>query len=542
MPSAHSVQYSKEGEPLVPALEFVGITKRFGDTVANDDITVAFEAGQVHAVLGENGAGKTTIMKIAAGLHRPDSGEVRVKGEAHDIANPAQALSLGIGMVHQHFTLVPNLTVAENVILGLKSDRARPAIAARQIRELSDAYGIPVDPEAKVESLTAGEMQRVEIVKLLYRNADILILDEPTALLSPAEADRLFTAFRELAEDGKAIAFITHKLREVFAVADRISILRKGRLEASMNLEDATPEGLSRLMVGEDANVTLGDSLAVQVKGRGGAAAGDVELQAERDLVRLAVQNVSVHDRYGRRRLRDLSLEVRAGEIFGVAGVEGNGQSALAQALVGLLPISAGSIDILGVPIAGMSHRAISSLGVAFIPEDRQTEGLIPDLSLRENLLLREKIRHGVSRWGLIRSGASRRETQELIDNFEIVAPSTEVPAADLSGGNQQKLVLARELRGNPSVIVASQATRGLDLKATSYVHEALIRHASDGAGVIFISSDLDEVLSVSTRVGVLFKGRFAGQFDTNEAERAVVGALMTGAGDQRSVDADSAE
>lgn len=524
----------------MPALEFVGITKRFGDTLANDDITMTFEAGQVHAVLGENGAGKTTIMKIAAGLHRADSGEVRIRGEARDIASPAEALSRGIGMVHQHFTLVPNLTVTENVILGLRSARARPRQAAKEIRELSAEYGIPVDPDAKVETLSAGEMQRVEIVKLLYRNADILILDEPTALLSPAEADRLFTAFRELADDGKAIIFITHKLREVFAVADRISILRNGRLQASMDLGEATPHGLSRMMVGEDANVTFGDSLAVHVDKRTDGALDDVVSRRDDSPVPVVAENVWVQDRYGRTRLRGLSLRVPAGEIFGVAGVEGNGQSALAQVLVGLLPIADGSIELMGTSIRGMSHRAVSSLGVAFIPEDRQTEGLIPSMSIRENLLLRKKIRRDVSQWGLIRASASQRSVQQLIENFDVVAPSTEVPAADLSGGNQQKLLLARELRGNPSVIVASQATRGLDLKATSYVHEAVIRHASEGAAVIYISSDLDEVLSLSTRLGVLFKGRFTGHFDAGEADRAEVGALMTGATEEN-VDAGSA-
>lgn len=515
------------------ALEFVDITKRFGGTLANDHVSIAFAGGEIHAVLGENGAGKTTLMRIASGLEQPDAGEVRIRGEAQTIDDPARALELGVGMVHQHFTLVPNLTVAENVILGLRGPEARLAAAAERIRDLSRSYGIPVDPTAMVESLSAGERQRVEIAKLLYRQADVLILDEPTALLSPAEADRLFSAFADLARDGRAIVFITHKLREVFAIADRISVLRAGRLRATVETSATTPAELSRLMVGEDADVTLGDNLAVTARTTEHAAAEAEATDARSDTpVRVAVRDASVTDRFGRQRLRSCSFEVRAGEVFGIAGVEGNGQNGLAQALVGLMPLASGDIEILGTSVRRLRHRDVSDLGVAFVPEDRQTEGLVMPFSARENLLLRAKHRTGLVRWGLIRSSASRDVAERLAREFDVLTSSVDAPVSALSGGNQQKLVLARELVGDPAVIVASQATRGLDLKATAYVHDELLRRAAEGAAVVFISSDLDEVLSISTRIGVLYRGELVADVAHRDADRATIGALMAGAED----------
>jgi ABC-type uncharacterized transport system ATPase subunit len=495
-----------------------GITKRFPRVVALDRATVSVDEGEIHALLGENGAGKSTLMNIASGLLRPDEGRIVTDGVERRIESPRDAISLGIGMVHQHFTLVPILTVAENIAFGLPSRRGIVNLApvGARVREFSSLYHIDVDPWSKVENLPVGVQQRVEILKALYLDAQILIFDEPTSLLTPMETDQLFVIMRGLAAEGRSIVFISHKLREVLAIADKITVLRKGKVQATISAADADERTLAHLMVGDR------EWLATA-----GAAPHSDHLSMQEPSVRM--ENVTVLE-HRRPVLRNLSLEVFSGEILGIAGVEGNGQGELAEALLGLRKVAHGRISICG---SDVRHSNVD-LGVGFIPEDRQGAGLVMGLTVEENLILRRHNRQGLTRWGFFKRASVRHFAHELMREFDVAVSHGSILVTQLSGGNQQKVILARELRGNPRVIVASQPTRGLDIAATLFIHKVLRQHRDRGAAVLFISADLDEILEMSDRIAVLYSGQIVGLMAVAQANRQEIGLMMAGLGDRR--------
>lgn len=503
---------------MPPRLLLEGIVKRFPGIVANDDITFSVEPGEVHALLGENGAGKTTLMEIAYGLYRPDAGRIAVDGQEATVRSPREAMDLGIGMVHQHFTLVPILTVAENIALELHENGGRLDLAtvSARIRELALEYGVGVDPSARVQDLSVGELQRVEIMKALYREARILILDEPTSLLTPVETEQLFGVIRALAKEGRSVVFISHKLAEVLSVADRITVLRDGRAQRTLVRSEADEDLLARLMVGDDAWSEGPEQLATATPSADG--------------VLVEMRGVSIRQR--RRVLVDgLDLEVRSGEIVGIAGVEGNGQREITELLVGLRRLSTGSVIVNGMDIAGRSHGEVAANDVGFIPGDRHAEGLVVGLSVEENLVLRPHIRRRFSRFGILRRRQIRQAAQDRIARFSIAARDSRSRVSELSGGNQQKVVLARELDGAPRVIVAAQPTRGLDISAERFVHSLIRAHRARGAAIVLISTNLDEIMSLSDRILVLYEGSFVGALRPEEADRHQIGLLMAGSG-----------
>jgi ABC-type uncharacterized transport system ATPase subunit len=478
--------------------------------VAVDGVTLRLDGGEVHAVLGENGAGKTTLMRIAMGLYQPDEGEILVDGRPQVIGSPRAARELGIAMVHQHSTLVGTLTVAENFVFGERTGRrlvdTRPV--ARRIAELSSAYGLEVDPLARVEDLSLGRRQRVEILRALHLDARTIVLDEPTATLTIQETERLFEVMRRLASEGRAIVFITHKFRELYAIADRVTVLRRGRVTGSLPVAGADRRDLTRMMVGD----------AVPQVRRAGAAAADGEVAVEAEDVWTG----------GPEPLRGLSLAVRFGETVGIAGVEGNGQGALAEALVGLRGAERGGVRVLGSDIAGLEPDEVAALGVGFVPDDRH-DGLVLDMSVAENLVLRGSDRARFSRRRLLDNAAIRAHGRTLIERFSVAARDPGQPARTLSGGNQQKVILARELSREPRVVVAAQPTRGLDIAATAFVHQQLHDARGRGAAIVYISSDLDEILDVADRVAVIVGGRIVGVLDAGEDARERIGLLMAG-------------
>ncbi len=496
-------------------LELRSIRKTFSQVIANDDISLSVRKGEIRGLLGENGAGKTTLMDIVYGIHQPDSGEIIVDGAKRRIASPKAAMDLGIGMVHQHFALVPQLTVVENVVLGMA--RAASVLklepAAERIREIADSYGVGVDPWEKVENLSVGQLQRVEIMKALYRDVQILILDEPTSLLTPSETEGLFRLMGELSAEGRSIVFITHKLKEVLAVANRVTVLRQGRVEATLDISDADEHGLARLMVGEKAvKRSRRPSRPKSVR--------KSPIKAER---------LDVLDDRGHLALKNLELEVFGGEILGVAGVEGNGQRELTEVLAGLRKPAKGTVQICETDIKNRDHSEVIDLGMGFIPEDRQGAGLIMGFSVEENLVLRRQDRQRLMRKGFLERRKVQRFAEALISQFEIATPSSKTPLRQLSGGNQQKVILARELHRPTQVVLASQPTRGLDVAAAAYVREIIRRHRDAGAAVLFISTDLDEILQISDRIAVLFEGRFVAVLPASEADRVTVGLMMAG-------------
>ena len=535
-----------------PAVEFREICKRFpGGVVANDRISFAIERGTVHALLGTNGAGKTTLMNILYGLIRPDCGQILIHGRPERIHSPRRAIELGIGMVHQHFRLIQSHTVVENIILGL---RGMPFFlptrrAEREIRALSERYGLAVDPRAKVWQLSAGEQQRVEILKALYRGAEILILDEPTSVLTPSEVDELLATLRAMAAQGHTIIFITHKLDEALRVADRLTVLRDGRAVGTLPAEEATPEGLARMMVGRDPD-QLGSTLRLHrhrepiedgLKSRSSASATGAEVLVVEDLWALGDMGVPA--------LRGVSFTLAAGEILGIAGVAGNGQRELAEVICGLRPAKRGRVVICGQEVINISANAsagrrsgksrcsprrIAELGVAHIPEDRRL-GLVDSLGIDANLILKSYHRPPLSRGilGLIDWGAAERNARRLIAEYGIVAPGPRTPIAALSGGNRQRVLLARELSSKPRLIIAAHPTYGLDVEATEQIRRLLREERARGAAILLISEDLDELLSLSDRVLVLFSGRVMGELRLDGADPAVVreriGLLMAG-------------
>ena len=507
---------------MPPALQTIGITKQFPGVLANDHIDFALEHGEIHALLGENGAGKSTLMNILYGLYAPDSGQILINGSEVHLESPNDAIARGIGMVHQHFMLIPPLTVTENIILG--DETLRPATrvlgrlalldrssAAARIADLSAKYSLAVDPHAYVKDLTVGAQQRVEIIKALYREADILILDEPTAVLTPQEADELFDIMRGLAKQGKSIIFITHKLREVFAVADRITVLRLGKTIGTVPARGATQAQLAEMMVGR--------KVILSVEKR----------EKEPGIPTLAVEGLSVLNERRLVSVSDVSFEVHGGEVLGIAGVQGNGQTELADALTSLRKVESGAIRLLGHDITHATPRQVIEAGVAHIPEDRQKHGLVLTYPIADNLVLSTyylpPFSHGIE----LDQQAISANAQTLIKKYDIRTPSALTNAGSLSGGNQQKVIVARELSRVTQLIIAAQPTRGLDVGSIEFIHKQLIAARDFGVAVLLISAELDEILALSDRIAVMYKGAILDILPAKEATREKLGLLMAG-------------
>jgi general nucleoside transport system ATP-binding protein len=497
-----------------PLLELRGITKRFPGVLANDKVDLDLLHGEVHALLGENGAGKSTLMNILYGLYTPDEGEIVLGGKPIELGSTKAAIEHGIGMVHQHFMLIPVMTVAENIVLAIEP-RHRAVLldydaARKRVRELSERYGLAVDPDARIDRITVGQQQRVEILKALYRGAEILILDEPTAVLAPQEAQELFEILRSLKSQGKSIIFISHKLNEVLEVADRITVLRRGVVVDTIPAAGATEEGLARMMVGRE--------VLLRVDKR----------PAEPGAPLLAVEGLTVTDDRGLEAVRDVSFEVRAGEIVGLAGVDANGQSELIDAIAGLRPAAAGRVVIDGKDVTNLTAREALEAGVGHIPEDRHRRGLVLPFSLTENLALHNYRYEPDSRRGFLNLRAMVQRARRLLKEFDVRGGRPPTPAGALSGGNQQKVVLAREIDGEPKVLIAAQPTRGLDVGAIEFVHRRLVEQRDAGRAVFLVSLELEEILSLSDRILVIYEGRIVGEFPPTATEEEL-GFAMTG-------------
>ena len=503
--------------PTSIAVALRGITKRFPAVVANDSIDFDAAAGEVHALLGENGAGKTTLSNILTGLYRPDEGDIVLFGQRTEFQSPRDALDAGIAMVHQHFRLVSPFTVAENVVLGDHRDVGRsfllrPRAIEERVEELSRRYGLAVEPRARIWQLSVGEQQRVEILKALYQDARILILDEPTAVLTPQEADALFDTIRVMAEDGRTVIFISHKLHEVKAVADRVTVLRRGKSVATVPAADATPRSLAALMVGRELE----------------AGERSVERGPVGEPV-LELDGVWADGDRGAPAVKDVSLTIRGGEIVGVAGVAGNGQRELAETIVGMRPLTNGGVAVSGRRLSGGDPREAISVGIAYIPEDRLGTGVAPGLSIGSNIVLKSYRGAPVSTGPMLRFARIRELADRVIDDYDVRTSGPDVPAWQLSGGNLQKVVLAREFSGAPVVLVAASPTRGLDVAGIETVHSYLRGAASTGLGVLLISEDLDEILSLADRVAVMYEGGVVGERDVGTATVEELGLLMAG-------------
>ena len=498
----------------VPILELRGITKRFPGVVANDRVDFDLQRGEVHALLGENGAGKSTLMNVLYGLYHPDEGEILIDGEPVSIGSPRAAIEHGIGMVHQHFMLIPVMTVAENIVLATEPRTAGVFLdydaAVRRVRDLSSAFNFAIDPTARVESITVGQEQRVEILKALYRGADILILDEPTAVLTPQEADELFGILKTLQREGMSIIFISHKLREVLDIADRITVLRRGKKVETVPREGATQEGLARLMVGREVLLRVEKTPA----------------QPADSL--LVVENLTVFDERGLPAVRDVSFEVRGGEIVGIAGVDGNGQTELIDALTGLRHLTSGKVLVGGEEVTTRSAHEHYDAGLGHIPEDRQRRGLVLDFTLAENLALHDFRREPDSKWGWLYPRRLIQRAGRLLKEFDVRGGGPRTLASSLSGGNQQKVVIAREVSRNPNILVAAQPTRGLDVGAIEFVHRRLVKERDEGRGILLVSFELDEILSLSDRILVIYEGRIVGEYEPDVSEEEL-GFAMTG-------------
>jgi len=494
-------------------VEMRQVSKRFPGVLANDRVDLALRPGEIHVLLGENGSGKSTLMNILAGLYRPDEGEIYVGGRQVSLRSPRDAIEAGIGMVHQHFKLVDIFTVAENVILG---DRNIPFFPNRRrierhIAGLSERYGLRVDPQVRVWQLSVGERQRVEILKMLYRGCRVLILDEPTAVLTPGEARELFRNLREMADRGQAVVVITHKLQEVMEIADRVTVLRRGRAVAMLERGDFTARDLAWLMVGRD--------VVFQVK----------KPPSERGEIVLELRDVHALSDFGRPGLRGVSLTVHAGEILGVAGVAGNGQRELAEVVTGLRPVRAGSIHLAGCNITNVGVRRVIDYGVGYIPEDRLGAGLVPGLGTVDNLILKDYRRPEFRRGPFLDRRRSRERALERVKRFDVRLSDLEAPVKLLSGGNLQRLLLAREISANPSLIVAVYPVRGLDVGATEDVHRMLLEQRSAGTAILLISEDLDEIFKLSDRIAVLFEGAVTGLLSVDWTDPEKIGLLMMG-------------
>ncbi len=502
------------GRTRIENLEMRGITKRFPGVLASDHVDFDVKSGEVHALLGENGAGKSTLMKILYGLYKPDEGEVFLNGKPVAIASPTDSIDLGIGMIHQHFMLVPTLTVAENVALGLPSSRGFMTdldVVSKRILELAKIYGLKIDPDAYVWQLSVGQQQRVEIIKALYRGAALLILDEPTAVLTPQEVDELFVIMRQMTKDGHGLIFISHKLHEVVEISHRVTVLRDGRKIGTRPTSEITKQDLANWMVGREVGLT---------PDRGTVQRGEA---------RLELKDVSCDSDRGTPGLRGVNLEVHSGEILGIAGVSGNGQRELAETIVGLRKTTNGRIILEGGDVAGLSPAELTNRMLSYIPEERMRDGVIREFTVAENLILREHEKAPYSRSGFLDLGEISRHADELIKRFQVKTPSSETLAKNLSGGNIQKIVLAREISRAPRVIIAAQPTRGLDIGATEYVREQLLEQRRLGVAIMLISEDLDEILALSDRIAILYEGQVMDIVPRAQATPEKLGLLMAG-------------
>ncbi len=490
------------------------VTKQFPGVLANDDVSIRLRPGRILALLGENGAGKSTLVNILFGMYRPDSGQVVIKDETVDLHGPDDAISRGIGMVHQHFQLVPPMRVVENIVLGdepTKRGLVDLDEARNRVVELSRRYGLEIDPDALVEDLPVGMQQRVEILKALYRNADVLILDEPTGVLTPQEADHLLGVLRELTETGLGIVFITHKLREVLAIADDIVVLRNGRVVGETTPSQTSESGLAEMMVGRSVMLQVEKSISDP---------GDVVLK---------IDELEVNDDRGQIALDGLSFEVRAGEILGVAGVEGNGQRELVEAITGLRNPSVGVMQIDGEELTSGSPRQITKKGVAHIPEDREKHGVVAVYTVAENSVLNRYHRRPFSIRGILRRDVILGHAQDVVDEFDVRTPSVSVPASSLSGGNKQKLIVGREFSDEIKLLVAAQPTRGIDIGAIEFIHRRILEQRDKGTAVLLVSAELDEILGLSDRIAVLYDGKIMDVIDARDADREKIGLLMAG-------------
>ena len=495
-------------------IEMREITKIFGEFVANDKINLELRKGEIHALLGENGAGKSTLMNMLAGLLEPTSGEIVVNGKSEKLDSPSKAASLGIGMVHQHFMLVEAFTVAENIILG--SEVTNKGVldlkkANADILELSERYGLAVDPTAKVADISVGAQQRVEILKTLYRGADILIFDEPTAVLTPAEILELMDIMKTLVKEGKSIILITHKLDEIRAVADRVTVIRRGKSIQTVSIEGATNKDLAEMMVGRSVSFVTEKE------------------EAQPKEVVLQISDLVVNENRGVPAVKELSIDVRAGEIVGIAGIDGNGQSELIQAITGLRKVKSGSIKIKGQEVVGLSSRKITEMNVSHVPEDRHRDGLVLEMMLSENIALQTYYKEPLSKNGVLNYNQINSYARKLMEEFDVRAANEIVPASALSGGNQQKAIIAREVDRNPDLLIVSQPTRGLDVGAIEYIHKRLISERDKGKAVLVVSFELDEILNLSDRIAVIHDGKIQGIVKPSETNKQELGILMAG-------------
>ena len=506
---------AEDGKEQEPVIEMRDIVKRFGDFVANDHVQLKLHKGEVLAILGENGAGKSTLMNILYGMLRPSSGEILVRGQKVEMDSPEKAISLGIGMVHQHFMLIPPFTVAENIILGAEPMQGLTVDlngAKKKIRELSEQYHLMVDVDAKVEDISVGMQQRVEILKVLYRGADILILDEPTASLTPQEIDELMEIISHLTKAGKSILIITHKLKEIKCIAHKCMIIRQGKYIDTVDVCSCSEDDLAAMMVGRKVNRVV-----------------EKKAQEPGEVV-LSVKNLHAKDYRGVEILKGLNLEVRAGEILGLAGIDGNGQSELVEILTGLAQATEGEIQLLGKDIFHKSPREIFEAGLSSIPEDRQKHGLVLDFSVAENLILQNYGEAPYSKGGILQKKAIEEHASRMIEKFDIRPKGCESRAAgQLSGGNQQKVIIAREVENDKSLLIAFNPTRGLDVGAIEFVHKYLVEQRNKGRGILLISFELEEVMGLSDRIGVIFSGDIQKSFAGNEADEYTLGLYMAG-------------
>jgi len=495
-------------------IEMKGITKIFPGTIANDNVDFELLKGETHVLLGENGAGKTTLMNVLYGLYQPEKGKIFVRGREVKITNPNEAIKLGIGMVHQHFMLVHNFTVTENIVLGteprkgLKLDIAK---ARKDVKDIADKYGFNVDPDALIEDISVGQQQRVEILKALYRGAEILILDEPTAVLTPQEIEELGQIIKNLESEGKSVILITHKLKEVMSMSDRVTIIRRGKVTGSVKTRDTNIDELAELMVGRKVNLVV-EKKEANIKG---------EI--------LRIQNLTATDHRGIKAVDDLSLTVNGGEILGIAGVDGNGQTELIEVLTGLRKAKNGKITLNGKDIYSKTPREVIDSGIGHIPEDRHKRGLVLKYSLYENSILGRHHKEPFNKKGVIDYKTVKEYCNQIIEEFDVRTPNADVSAASLSGGNQQKLIAAREIMKDPDLIIAAQPTRGLDVGAIEYIHKRLVQERDKGKAVLLVSLELDEVLALSDRIAVMYDGKIVGILDRKDANERKLGILMAG-------------
>ncbi|MED1852572.1 ABC transporter ATP-binding protein [Brevibacillus borstelensis] len=501
-------------KPVQTVVEMRGITKRFPGIIANDNINLVVKKGEIHALLGENGAGKSTLMNVLFGLYQPEEGEILINEKPVKITSPSVANDLGIGMVHQHFMLVEKFTVTENIVLGnepksgLQIDMQS---AIKAVEKLSNQYGLKVDPRAKIEDISVGMQQRVEILKTLYRGADILIFDEPTAVLTPQEIVELIEIMHNLVKEGKTIILITHKLKEIMAVCDTVTIIRRGKVIDSVGVKDTNPDDLAAKMVGREVNFRVDKK------------------EANPKEVILSVENITAMGNRGVNALNSISLEVRSGEILGIAGVDGNGQSELIEVLTGLRKASSGRVLLKGQDITNKTPRVISESGLSHIPEDRHKHGLVLDFPMSENMVLETYFHPEFNKNGFLDYAAIDKHAGKLIEEFDVRTPSIHTPARALSGGNQQKAIIAREVNKDPDLLIAAQPTRGLDVGAIEFIHRRLIEQRDKGKAVLLLSLELDEIINVSDRIAVIYEGQIVGIVDAKQTDEQELGLMMSG-------------